>query len=95
MYNIINIRRTDDSLLHTWGETSVLTLLPVLWQRKRVACFLAPSEVCLVSSPACLSVVQPQQLPVLLLRVRWHSTPSTLPLFTCLDISPLGFFNPN
>lgn len=40
-----NIRRTDGSFLPMWGETSVLTLFPVPWQRKRVGCFLAPSEV--------------------------------------------------
>ena len=91
MYNIINIR-TDDSFLHMWGETSVLTLFPVLWQRKRVGYFLAPSAVpgqqsCV--STSCPAIAAPSAA------AEFVVTPPTLPLFTCLDISPQGFFNPN
>ena len=94
VYNIINIR-TDDSFLHMWGETSVLTLFPVLWQRKRVGYFLAPSAVpgqqsCV--STSCPAIAAPSAATEFVVTA---PPPPTLPLFTRLDISPQGFFNPN
>lgn len=35
MFDIINIRKTDNTFSYMWGENRVLTLFPVPWERKR------------------------------------------------------------